>query len=77
MVVTKGDQYNVREPGSDTNGESKVRNLGKPVELATRYYNQGADEVTFLNITSFRNSPVKDLPMLQVLKKQLKPFLFH
>lgn len=69
LVVTKGDQYNVREPGSDEEGESKVRNLGKPVELATRYYNQGADEVTFLNITSFRNSPIKDLPMLQVLKK--------
>ncbi|ABN65873.2 imidazole glycerol phosphate synthase [Scheffersomyces stipitis CBS 6054] len=66
LVVTKGDQYNVRETASS---ESKVRNLGKPVELATRYYNQGADEVTFLNITSFRNSPLKDLPMLQVLSK--------
>ena len=49
-------------------GSSQVRNLGKPVELATKYYNQGADEITFLNITSFRNSPLKDLPMLQVLK---------
>ncbi|EGW29985.1 uncharacterized protein SPAPADRAFT_63608 [Spathaspora passalidarum NRRL Y-27907] len=67
LVVTKGDQYNVRE--ETDGGESKVRNLGKPVELATRYYNQGADEVTFLNITSFRNSPLKDLPMLQVLSK--------
>ncbi|KAK6454185.1 imidazole glycerol phosphate synthase [Scheffersomyces xylosifermentans] len=66
LVVTKGDQYNVRESDSSDN---KVRNLGKPVELATRYYNQGADEVTFLNITSFRNSPLKDLPMLQVLSK--------
>ncbi|RLV89894.1 1-phosphatidylinositol 45-bisphosphate phosphodiesterase 1 [Spathaspora sp. JA1] len=67
LVVTKGDQYNVREQTNE--GESKVRNLGKPVELATRYYNQGADEVTFLNITSFRNSPIKDLPMLKVLSK--------
>ncbi|GEQ70716.1 hypothetical protein JCM33374_g4395 [Metschnikowia sp. JCM 33374] len=67
LVVTKGDQYNVRETSSD--GENAVRNLGKPVELATRYYNQGADEVTFLNITSFRNSPIRDLPMLEVLKK--------
>lgn len=67
LVVTKGDQYNVRESGSD--GKEEVRNLGKPVELATRYYLQGADEVTFLNITSFRNSPIKDLPMLQVLSK--------
>lgn len=66
LVVTKGDQYNVR---SSDSGNNEVRNLGKPVELATRYYLQGADEVTFLNITSFRNSPVKDLPMLQVLSK--------
>ena len=61
-MVTKGDQYNVREQSSSTNesaeeGSSQVRNLGKPVELATKYYNQGADEITFLNITSFRNSP--------------------
>ncbi|KAI5949405.1 HIS7 [Candida jiufengensis] len=67
LVVTKGDQYNVRE--TTTEGESNVRNLGKPIELATKYYLQGADEITFLNITSFRNSPLKDLPMLQVLKK--------
>ena len=67
LVVTKGDQYNVGENDPGDSDESKVRNLGKPVELATRYYNQGADEVTFLNITSFRNSPLKDLPMLKVL----------
>ncbi|CUM50856.1 uncharacterized protein AC631_05612 [Debaryomyces fabryi] len=66
LVVTKGDQYNVRESSGDS-ADNKVRNLGKPVELATRYYKQGADEVTFLNITSFRNSPLKDLPMLKVL----------
>lgn len=69
LVVTKGDQYNVREAGESESESGKVRNLGKPVELATRYYNQGADEVTFLNITSFRDSPIKDLPMLQVLSK--------
>lgn len=40
----------------------------KPVELAKRYYEEGADEVTFLNITSFRSCPLQDLPMLQVLK---------
>lgn len=28
-----------------------MRNLGKPVELAGRYFEEGADEVTFLNIT--------------------------
>jgi glutamine amidotransferase/cyclase len=35
-------------------GRGEVRNLGKPVALAKRYYDEGADEVTFLNITSFR-----------------------
>jgi len=62
LVVTKGDQYDVRHEGS-------VRNLGKPVELAQRYFEEGADEVTFLNITSFRNCPMKDMPMLEVLRK--------
>lgn len=70
LVVTKGDQYNVRQPGDD--GSNNVRNLGKPVELATRYFYQGADEVTFLNITSFRDSPLEDLPMLEVLRLAAK-----
>ncbi|KAH7325922.1 hypothetical protein B0I35DRAFT_448908 [Stachybotrys elegans] len=65
LVVTKGDQYDVREKGSDRN----VRNLGKPVEMAKRYYEEGADEVTFLNITSFRDCPVADLPMLEILRQ--------
>ncbi|KAI1360363.1 putative bifunctional histidine biosynthesis protein hishf [Xylaria arbuscula] len=65
LVVTKGDQYDVREKGSDRN----VRNLGKPVEMARKYYEQGADEVTFLNITSFRDCPIADLPMLEVLRR--------
>lgn len=69
LVVTKGDQYDVRE--KDANG-GDVRNLGKPVELAEKYYKQGADEVTFLNITSFRNSPIADQPMLEVLKLAAK-----
>ncbi len=62
LVVTKGDQYDVRNEG-------KVRNLGKPVELAKRYYNEGADEITFLNITGFRDFPMKDQPMLEVLRR--------
>lgn len=62
LVVTKGDQYDVRESGS-------VRNLGKPVELAGRYFEEGADEVTFLNITGFRDFPLEDMPMIQVLKE--------
>lgn len=65
LVVTKGDQYDVRE--SDSSGE--VRNLGKPVELAGRYFEEGADEVTFLNITGFRDFPLGDLPMLEVLRQ--------
>jgi len=62
LVVTKGDQYDVREQG-------QVRNLGQPVELAARYYREGADEITFLNITGFRDFPLKDMPMLDVLKQ--------
>jgi imidazole glycerol-phosphate synthase len=65
LVVTKGDQYDVREKS----GNNAVRNLGKPVEKAQQYYEQGADEVTFLNITSFRDTPLKDLPMLEVLRQ--------
>jgi hypothetical protein len=42
LVVTKGDQYDVREQTSDR----EVRNLGKPVELAGRYFKDGADEVS-------------------------------
>lgn len=40
-----------------------------PVELARRYYEEGADEITFLNITGFRDFPMKDQPMLEVLEK--------
>ena len=61
LVVTKGDQYDVRENGD-------VRNLGKPVELARRYYKEGADEITFLNITGFRDFPLEDIPMMEVLR---------
>jgi imidazole glycerol-phosphate synthase len=62
LVVTKGDQYDVREEG-------QVRNLGLPVDLARRYYREGADEITFLNITGFRDFPLEDMPMLEVLKQ--------
>lgn len=62
LVVTKGDQYDVREEG-------EVRNLGKPVDLARRYYEEGADEITFLNITAFRDFPLEDQPMLEVLRR--------
>ena len=62
LVVTKGDQYDVREGG-------QIRNMGQPVELAGRYYQEGADEITFLNITGFRDFPLQDMPMLEVLRK--------
>jgi glutamine amidotransferase/cyclase len=62
LVVTKGDQYDVREQG-------EVRNLGKPVDLARRYFEEGADEITFLNITAFRDFPLEDQPMLEVLRR--------
>ena len=63
--MTKGDQYDVREDGN-------VRNLGMPVDLAGRYYQEGADEITFLNITGFRDFPLKDMPMLEVLRQTSK-----
>jgi len=65
LVVTKGDKYDVREEGA-------VRNLGQPVELAQRYFKEGADEITFLNITGFRDFPLEDMPMLKVLRKTSK-----
>ncbi|KAL8779869.1 MAG: hypothetical protein Q9213_006739 [Squamulea squamosa] len=68
LVVTKGDQYDVREKAG-TGSEGPVRNLGKPVDMARKYYDQGADEITFLNITSFRSCPLADLPMLEILRR--------
>ena len=65
LVVTKGDSYDVRE--KDEGGD--VRNLGKPVELAGKYFKQGADEVAFLNITGYRDLPLTDAPMLEVLRR--------
>ncbi|KAF2862977.1 imidazole glycerol phosphate synthase HisHF [Piedraia hortae CBS 480.64] len=65
LVVTKGDQYDVREK----NPTASIRNLGKPISKAQEYYHQGADEITFLNITSFRETPLRDLPMLTILRQ--------
>jgi len=74
LVVTKGDQYDVRENEKEgaVTGRGGVRNLGKPVALAARYYDEGADEIAFLNITSFRQCVIGDLPMLQVLEESSK-----
>ncbi|KAI0734460.1 imidazole glycerol phosphate synthase HisHF [Fomitopsis betulina] len=78
LVVTKGDQYDVREKapslsdgtagGLATQTAGAVRNLGKPVALAARYYSAGADELCLMNITSFRYSPLRDQPMLAVVR---------
>jgi glutamine amidotransferase/cyclase len=62
LVVTKGDRYDVRQEGA-------VRNLGRPIDLARHYYEEGADEITFLNITGFRDFPLQDMPMLSVLEQ--------
>ncbi len=64
----KDDGSSDGEDGQKNGAKGKVRNLGKPVDLAARYYEEGADEVTFLNITSFRSEPLEDTPMLQVLE---------
>lgn len=69
LVVTKGDQYDVREADQASETAGNVRNLGKPVELARRYFDEGADEIAFLNITSFRSCPLDDQPMLDVVRK--------
>ncbi|KAH9486999.1 Imidazole glycerol phosphate synthase hisHF [Psilocybe cubensis] len=68
LVVTKGDQYDVREKTTTADTAGAVRNLGKPVALAARYYQAGADELCLLNITSFRHSPLQDQPMLAVVR---------
>lgn len=89
LVVTKGDQYDVREKKTDTTNNNKtedetttttttnnkkgiVRNLGQPVDLASRYYNENIDEIAFLNITSFRNGVIDDMPMLHILENASK-----
>lgn len=65
LVVTKGDQYDVREEGN-------VRNLGQPVSLAERYFHEGADEITFLNITGIPqikhlSTPLHRFPRFSVI----------
>ncbi|KAF1783090.1 Class I glutamine amidotransferase-like [Phytophthora cactorum] len=65
--VSLRDQYDVRETSDSAEG-GNVRNMGKPVDLCKRYFEEGADEVAFLNITSFREQPMGDLPMAGVLE---------
>lgn len=49
----------------------EVRNLGKPVALCKQYYDGGADEVVFLNITSFRQGKKSQFILMLFL------FLLH
>lgn len=42
LVVIKDDQYDVRVK-TGAPGGGQVQNLGKPVDVAKRYYEQGAD----------------------------------
>lgn len=55
---------------AEEDGSRPVRNLGKPVELANRYFMEGADEVTFLNITGMISSAKWGV------KKQCSPGFF-
>jgi len=48
--------------------KGKVRNFGKPAELAKRYFEEGADEVTFLNITQFREDTLEADTMHEMLR---------
>jgi len=70
LVVTKGDQYDCREAteAAQEGSKGEIRNLGKPVGVCKQYYDQGADEIVFLNITSFKKGVIEDLPMLKVLE---------
>ena len=67
LVVTKGDRYDVRDKET-----MMVRNLGDPLMMASQYFEDGADEIVFLNITGFRNYPLFDMPMLKLLKETSK-----
>eukprot|EP00939_MAST-03C_sp_MAST-3C-sp1_P005351 g5351.t1 len=65
LVVTKGDGYDVRDKDKD----GAVRNLGDPVDLASRYYRDGADEIVFLNIKAGAVDTLSDSPMMRVLER--------
>ena len=72
----KGDQYDVREKfissltttTTTVNVGGALRNLRKPVHLASRYFAQGADDICLLNITSSHSSPLLDQPMLAAVR---------
>ena len=53
-----------------------VRNLGKPVALAARYYAAGADELALLHVTSFQHSPLCDQLMLAIVRAVVAATVF-
>lgn len=63
ITVTKGNQYNVREE------DGKVRDLGSPVLLAEKYYNEGADEIVFLSIKSYNKDVLSHTSMIETIKQ--------
>ncbi|GMH59995.1 hypothetical protein TrRE_jg5267, partial [Triparma retinervis] len=69
---SSGDQYDVREKGSEGGEKGGVRNLGNPRDMAKKYYEEGADEIAFLNITSFRSQVIDDLPLVDLMKETSK-----
>ncbi|MCK9523025.1 MAG: HisA/HisF-related TIM barrel protein [Proteobacteria bacterium] len=60
LVVTKGDQYDVNVGGT-------VRNLGDPVEMACHYYDDGADEIAFLHIAGYRDNPLRNTAVTDII----------
>jgi len=69
LVVTKGNGYDVREAKESSGGARRVRNLGDPVDLAERYYEDGTDELVFLNIKAGAVDTLGDTPMMRVLER--------
>ena len=51
-----------------------IRDAGDPVEIARRYDQEGADELTFLDITA--SSEQRDT-MVQVMEQVAAEVLFH
>jgi len=49
-----------------------LRDAGDPVELAQRYFTEGADEITFLDITASNEERTTTLDVLQAAAKSLK-----
>jgi len=47
-----------------------LRDAGDPVEIARRYDQQGADEVTFLDITASSDDRDLILPMIEAVADQ-------